>query len=363
MSDLLIELLNATLVKRPLNEDFFRDAAEADWQLCYDMAWAQNVLAMTFPAMSSLPKELRPSLLIWAQWMAYAQSIAEQTQYKRQVVEKIGSWLFDDGLSTLILKGFSLSALYPNPNLREFSDIDLFSGESYEAVNECFAKHGVLVDSVDGHHAYLKVDGISVEHHFAFHNTKVKRGLEGPEEALQQLALKDWRPTSIKGICFPNPVFTALFVGWHAYEHFLQEKIQLRHVLDWALSLKQLTNEDAETLKAAKGNSRWGRFMDTLTAIALHQLRLPQEWFPHSELEMAMNFNAVMEQKVWNDIINTDPTPHNTNANIRRINIAKRIMKNSWKFKTYSNIRASQFLLKETIGHFKTLHFKTDYKL
>lgn len=362
MSDLLIELLNATLVKRPLNEDFFMEAAEADWQRCYGIAWAQNVLAMTFPAMSSLPKELRPSLMIWAQWMAYTQSTAEQTQYKRQVVEKIGAWLADDGLSTLILKGFSLSTLYPNPNIREFSDIDLFSGESYEAVNECFAKHGVLVDSVDGHHAYLKVDGISVEHHFAFHNTKVKRGLEGPEEALQQLALKDWRPTSIKGICFPNPVFTALFVGWHAYEHFLQEKIQLRHVLDWALSLKQLTKEDAETLKAAKGDSRWGRFMDTMTAIAIHQLNIPQQCFPQTELEAAKTVAPVQEQKVWKDIINTVQTPKSNNSNLRRIYIAKRMLKNNWKFKIYSNIRASQFLLKETIGHFKTLHFKTDSK-
>ena len=88
----------------------------------------------------------------------------------------MGSWLVEEGLSTTILKGFSLSALYPNPNLREFSDIDIFSGESYDAANACFAKHGVMVDSVDGHHAYLKVDGISVEHHFAFSNTKVKPG-------------------------------------------------------------------------------------------------------------------------------------------------------------------------------------------
>lgn len=353
MSDLLIELLNATLVKRPLNEDFFRDAAEADWQLCYDMAWAQNVLAMTFPAMSSLPKELRPSLLIWAQWMAYAQSIAEQTQYKRQEVEKIGSWLFDDGLSTLILKGFSLSALYPNPNLREFSDIDIFSGDNYEAVNACFAKHGVLVDSVDGHHAYLKIDGISVEHHFAFHNTKVKRGLEAPEEKLQQMALQNWQPTPIKGICFPNPAFTALFVGWHAYEHFLQEKIQLRHIIDWALALKKLSTKDAETLKAAKGDSRWGRFMDTMTAIAIHQLNLPQQCFPLTELEAAKTITLEQEQKVWNDIINTVQTQKSKSSNLRRIYIAKRMLKNNWKYKTYSNMSACQLVLNETIAHFR----------
>lgn len=346
MSDLLIELLNATLVKRPLNEEVFKGVTETNWQLCFDIALEQNVLAMTFPAMTSLPKELRPSFVQWSKWMAYAQSIAEQSQYKRQLVEKIGSWLAENDLSTIILKGFSLSALYPNPNLREFSDIDLFSGENYDAVNACLAKHGVPVDSVDGHHAYLKVDDISVEHHFAFHNTKVKRGLEGPEEILQQLALTGWQPTSLKGISLPCSAFTALFVGWHAYEHFLQEKIELRHLIDWALALNQLLEQEAKTLNEIKSNTGWGDFCDTLTAIAIHRLALPQEWFHVNE--QAYSEHA---QRVWDDIINSPRTPKSKNSNKRRIFIAKRMLKNNWKFKEYSNINASKLLMKEIVGY------------
>lgn len=329
-------------------------ALEADWQRCFDLALQQNVLAMTFPAMSSLPKELRPSFTLWSKWMAYTQSVAELSLYKREVVKKVGSWLAEDGLQTTILKGFSLSALYPNPELREFSDIDIFSGKDYETVNKCFAKNGVEVDSVDGHHAYLNVDSVSVEHHFAFSNTKVKNGLVGPEETLQALVVKDQQPTNIQGVYYPNSLFTALFVGWHAYEHFLQEKIQLRHVIDWALALKQLSESDARLLSEAQANTRWGRFTDTMTAIALHQLNLPQEWFPNTEFEVAESVDSKQEQCVWDDIINTSHTHHSNSSNRRRINIAKRILRNSWKFKEYSTISASQFLLKETVGHFIT---------
>lgn len=346
---MLLELINATLSKRPLNEKVFVGATESDWQRCFDLALQQNVLAMTFPAMSSLPKELRPSFTLWSKWMAYTQSVAEQVQYKRQVVEKMGSWLAEDGLSTTILKGFSLSALYPNPNLREFSDIDIFSGENYGVVNACFAKHGVKVDSVDGHHAYLKVDGVSVEHHFAFSNTKVKDGLVGPEKDLQGLAVIDHQPTSISGINYPNLVFTALFVGWHAYEHFLQEKIELRHVIDWALALKQLLEQEAKTLNEIKSNTGWGDFCDTLTAIAIHRLSLPQEWFIKEEI-----IPIEQENRVWNDIINSPRTPKSKSSNFRRIYIAKRMLKNSWKFKEYSNISATELLIKETVGHIKT---------
>lgn len=350
MRDPLVTLINAALTKQPIRESF----TEEEWQRCFDMALQQNVLAMTFSAMSSLPKELRPSFTLWSKWMAYAQSIAEQSQYKRQVVEKIGAWLAEDGLATTLIKGFSLSVLYPNPELREFSDIDIFSGENYAAVNACFAKHGVPVDSVDGHHAYLKMDGISVEHHFAFHNTKLKRGLEGPEAALQELAVKGLQPTSIKGICFPNTAFTSLFVGWHAYEHFLQEKIQLRHVIDWVLALRALTPSDAVVVRQAIDNTTWSRFADTMTAIAIHQLGLPQEWFPQTEIEAAKTVTHVKEQKVWNDIIYSRHTANSKNSNRRRIYIAKRMLKNNWKFKTYSNMSAIQLVLKETIAHFKT---------
>ena len=349
---MLLELINATLRKLPLKEEVFDGATEADWQRCFDIALQQNVLAMTFPAMSSLPKELRSSFTLWSKWMAYTQSIAEQSQYKWQVVEKMGSWLAEDGLSTTILKGFSLSALYPNPNLREFSDIDIFSGENYEVVNACFAKHGVKVDSEDGHHAYLKVNGIAIEHHFAFSNTKVKDGLVGPEEELQHLAVINHQPTSILGINYPNPVFTALFVGWHAYEHFLQEKIELRHVIDWALSLKQLSEQETETLNEIRRDVGWGEFCDTLTDIVIHQLGLPQEWFHQEELKY-----LDQEERVWNDIINSPRTPQSKSSYFRRIYIAKRMLNNSWKFKDYSNMSAIQFIYKETVGYFKTKKF------
>lgn len=346
MNSVFYELLNATLCKRQLDVAVFEGLCESDWQQCFDLALQQNVLAMTFPTMSSLRKELRPSFTLWSKWMAYAQSVAEQSQYKRQVVEKVGAWLAEEGLKTTILKGFSLSALYPNSNLREFSDIDIFSGESYDAVNSCFAKHGVKVDNVDGHHAYLKVDSISVEHHFAFSNTKVKDGLVGPEEALQRLVVKDPQPTAISGINFPNPVFTALFVGWHAYEHFLQEKIELRHVIDWALALRQLTEQEVETLDKIKRNTGWGEFCDTLTAIAIHQLCLPTDWFHTTE-----QISVEHEQRVWNDIIKAPRTANSKSLNLRRIYIAKRMLKNSWKYKDYSNINASKLLMKEFVGH------------
>lgn len=105
--------------------------------------------------------------------------------------------------------------------------------------------------------AYLKVYGISVEYHFTFHDTKIKCGLCEPEEELQRMAVQDPQQTAIRGINFPQPQLTVLFVGWHTYEHFLGEKAQIQHVVDWILTLRQLSGQEVEMLNGIKCNTGW----------------------------------------------------------------------------------------------------------
>ena len=350
---LLNELLSITLTQRPLDESLFTIALDEDWQRCFDLALDQQVLAMTFPAMSALSKEQRPNFTLWSKWMAFTQSVAAQSQYKREVLRKIGGWLVEDGLSTMIIKGFSLAVLYPQLELRECGDIDIYSGEDYAAVNACLEKHGLQIGHADSHHVHINIDGISVEHHFALHNSRVKNGMEGPAEVLQRLAATDRRPTSLPGICFPNPTFTALYTVWHAHKHFLSEKIELRHVIDWALSLRQLSDGEAWMVREVKNGSPWGRFADTLTAIAIHKLQLPTEWFQQREVKSSSEINSELEQRVWDDIMSSGHTAHGRTSNHRRLNIARRTLQNRWKFNTYADMSAERFLWKEFVGYVK----------
>lgn len=347
MCQLLCELINATLTGKDLKVEGV--GAEA-WERCFETARQQQVLAMTFPAMSALPKEQRPGFLLWSKWMAYAQSTAELSRHKQEAVRKMGAWLAEDGLATTVVKGFSVAVHYPRPELREFSDVDIYSGPDYEAVNRCLTKHGLTVGKADGHHAHIRVDDVSVEHHFAFGNSRVKGDMYGMETALQQLAENDSRATAMPGILFPNAAFTTLYVGWHAYKHFLHEKIELRHVVDWALCLKQLTEADAAKVDEVKGTATWSRFADALTAISLRRLGLPKEWFPLKEVERAEAVATEEEQRVWADIIGGSHTHHGRNKGHRRLIIARRLMQNQWKFKEYADESAGRFLWKEFVG-------------
>lgn len=336
-----------------MDEELVWGISGDDWQQSFDLALQQQVLAMTFSAMAALQKEHRPNFTLWSKWMAYAQNIAAQSKHKREVVRKMGDWLAEDGLSTMIIKGFSLAVLYPQPDLRESSDIDIYSGEDYDKVNTCFEKHGLQIGRADSHHVHIKIDGVSVEHHFSLHNSRVKNGMEGPTKVLLQLAATDCRPTSPPSICFPNPSFTALFTVWHAHKHFLAEKIELRHVIDWALSLNQLSDTEAQTVHEVKQGSPWGRFADTLTAIALQRLQLPTDWFPQTEVVAASKIGPELERRVWDDIMSSGHTAHGRTSNHRRLSIARRMLQNRWKFTTYADMSAERFLWKEFVGYMK----------
>ena len=153
-----------------------------------------------------------------------------------------------------------------------------------------------------------------------------------------------------------NAAFTTLYVGWHAYKHFLHEKIELRHVVDWALSLRQLTDAEAAKVNGVKGTATWSRFADTLSAIALHRLGLPTEWFPPKEVERAETVATEEEQRVWNDIIGGRHTHHGRNKGHCRLIIARRLMQNQWKFREFADESAGRFLWREFAGYITAKH-------
>ena len=103
MCQLLCELINTTLTGKDLKVE---GVGEEAWERCFETARQQQVLAMTFPMMSALPKEQRPGFLLWSKWMAYAQSTAEQSRQKQEAVRKLGTLAVRRGLGNDSGEGF-----------------------------------------------------------------------------------------------------------------------------------------------------------------------------------------------------------------------------------------------------------------
>lgn len=158
------------------------------------------------------------------------------------------SELYDsNGICTYVLKGFSISQLYPVPSHRFSCDLDCFllpqTGcfDAYELGNLLIEDKGSKVDTEYYKHSIFTYKGLAVENHR--YCCSVKRGKRTRDlEAYLVGLLNDCTPHFISEtrLALPPQMFQALFMIEHANGHFLYSKMTFKHICDWAMMRKAL---------------------------------------------------------------------------------------------------------------------------
>ncbi|MBR1514969.1 MAG: nucleotidyltransferase family protein [Bacteroidales bacterium] len=154
------------------------------------------------------------------------------------------------GVEPVLLKGFGLAMLYPNPSLRQFGDIDLFVGlgqfhEACALVREmpgCY-NWGMEVDV--GRHYNVDFGPYPMEIH------RVSADVIDEEEnktyaAIEQDGLFDnARKVDWEGfeLSVPSKEFMVFFTFFHAWHHFLTSGVGLRQLSDVAMALHAYAGE------------------------------------------------------------------------------------------------------------------------
>ena len=203
--------------------------------------------------------------------------------------------------STLI-KGYSLSALYPDADMRDFGDVDIYVGEenylrAAEIVTAAYPDAHWHSATYGGIHYILVIDenlDRVVELHrvtMEFHDKK--------SDALYQAFTHKYLGSSSrvgrssvawKGVELPVPsaAYNALYVFMHAWHHFESTGVGFRPLADWALALhkahEQLSVEDWQALcqeidcilQALHMKTAW----QTFGYVMVDQLHLPAEAMP-----------------------------------------------------------------------------------
>ncbi len=161
------------------------------------------------------------------------------------------------GLEMMLIKGFGLCPLYPQPNHRPLGDIDIWLfGRIAEGDKLLAGKLGIEISRDKEHHTVFTLNGIMVENHYEFLNARSHRTNRLFNEALEKLGREDYRVTQIgRGrVCLPSPTFNAIFLFRHLAQHYMGAGINLRQVSDWVLFL----NRDAARVD-------WNLFSDLVT--------------------------------------------------------------------------------------------------
>lgn len=218
--------------------------------------------------------------------MVCMQNIQQQVKLQ-YILHQAWTALTNAGIHPVLMKGAGLAALYPEPQMRTWGDIDLFVGiDQYhpacKVMRDTFPDALKFDEELDHYKHYnLIADGISIEVH------RVSVGFQHPIDArryarMEAYAVQHACEVEIGDLTVKifEPTFNALFVMLHSWEHMTTQGASVRQLCDWTLLLHRYA--DRMDIPRLKG---W-----------LKQLHLLDIW--HLYAYIAVNFIGLSLDKI-----------------------------------------------------------------
>lgn len=184
-----------------------------------------------------------------------------------------GKWQ-QDGIHTLLFKGQANKNWFLEPLYRSPGDVDCFTYNNYDKANLKASQYGAKVDCSWFKHSQIVYRGELFENHHYFVHTRSGEWGKNLEQELLTILLTDkpyyYDDTSVQ---VPSPLFNAIFLTYHALEHFVTEGLRLKQVMDWAAFL-QSNSEKVDWLRFNEICRRYRMdiFASAMNDIAIHDL-------------------------------------------------------------------------------------------
>ena len=268
--------------------------ADTDWQGVLNLAARQKCLhafsiwTKTHKIATPFDKQLQPAIF----------AVMARAVRLNHLAADVIALLAEHHIPAVLIKGYSLATLYPDSDMRDFGDVDIYVGEenylrAAEIVTAAYPEAYWHSDLRGGIHYILVLDESQdrvVELHrvtMEFHDQKAN--------ALYQAFTRKYLTATGstidvygKSVPVPSAAYNALYVFMHAWHHFESTGVGFRQLADWALCLKQahqqstpedwqsLTQEIDTILTALHMKTAWQTFGHVL----VNQLHLPIDAFP-----------------------------------------------------------------------------------
>ena len=188
-------------------------------ELTYEQCMAQGVGPFVFP--KRLEQGIDPANSVRMKTVCL-QNMQEQVKM-HYTLEKAWQALEDAGIEPVLMKGAGLAALYPEPQMRQWGDVDLFVGkEQYHpacaAMRSAFPKALKFDEELDHYKHYnLIADGVSIEVH------RVTMALTHPVDKRRYAEMEEYGRENSERLVLNGlevavfePTFNALFVSMHS---------------------------------------------------------------------------------------------------------------------------------------------------
>lgn len=288
-----------------------RQPSQKEWAALYSIAKKQSLVGNCFSGVQRLCDNesgvyAGMSEMQYLTWMGMAAKIQQKYDHHKAFIGKLAKFYEKEGLGMMLLKGVGLSLLYPQSQLRQPGDVDIFLFPLDEdtsvppwkrgdmAVSE---KLGLEVTNDSEHHTKFMMDDIMVENHYDFVNTRIRRSSQKLEKEFKALAKDHSKWTEIDGqrVYLPSDALNGLFLLRHTAGHFASEGITMKNVVDWGMFVQSAKDLDWDWLWKAAKEYNMHRFLACLNCICMEQLGINEKVFGDNPYDGELNARVLCE--------------------------------------------------------------------
>lgn len=348
LSNTLFSVLKTVLWRESLNTDVFISFSEDDWRQFYELSAQQGVLAIVYDMVSKLPIQCQPPRSIKLRWALRVENIEKRYKAQLSGAKKLCDIWDASGIRTVVLKGFSLGKYYPVPEHRECGDFDcyLFDGR-YEDGNILAERHGAKVNREWYKHSQIYFQGMMAENHNFLVTTREGKSAKELNAILIEKLHGSLQPFENTKILLPTTEFTALFVTYHSFSHFISEGITLRHLCDWACFMKaEQNNFDWDLFYSLCKRFKFDRFVDVSNEIITRYLGVTLQ-------NKAIVCESPYTNRVLQDILMDDAKVFSSGKGKwhKRFKLIKNIFSYRWKHRDIAQCSSIRYFLDLTLGY------------
>lgn len=259
-----------------------------DWEAVMQTAELHSNNVLIADVASRLPDSSKPSPVMLTKMQSLMRNNLFHLMQLKQILVSSVKVLREHGIEPVVLKGFGLALLYPNPALRQIGDIDLFVGlaDFHEACTLLRSLPGSYnwgeeIDS--GRHYNIEFGSNPLEVHRVSADVEDAQ-LQPLYAAMEQEGLLDYpQRISFEGfeISVPSKEFAVFFTFYHAWHHYLETGIGWRQLADVTMALHTYHGQlDLDKLRQWLTDMHLMRPWQTFGYLLVDCLGLPQAEMP-----------------------------------------------------------------------------------
>lgn len=271
---------------------------DINWEEVLEVATSQGVFGLCADALQRIPREQRPGKSLLMKWIGQVGFMENCYQKHKELIKKLARFYADNGIRLMVLKGYGLSLLWPNPKHRPVGDIDTYNlGLHVLADKIMHEKLGIPIENNHHKHSVFSICGVTVENHYSFLNVHGHRSTAEIENILEEGVRGEYvKDTDLQNVYYPSMRFNSLYLLRHSAEHFASVNINLRQVLDWGFFVRAY-DMDWDWLFCQLDKVGMKQYLAILNAICVKHLGFEATLFPVLEIDenlVERSFNDIL---------------------------------------------------------------------